>query len=71
MESEGGRAMFIDDDRPKKKPAHEIGMDLTSLSVGELKERIVLLHAEIERLEADIEKKGSTRSVAENLFSKP
>ncbi len=28
-----------DDDRPKKKIAHEIGQDLTLLSVGELNER--------------------------------
>ena len=29
-----------EDDRPKKKVAHEIGQDLTLLSVGELGERI-------------------------------
>ena len=32
-----------DDDRPKKKIAHEIGQDLTLLSVKELDERIGLL----------------------------
>jgi uncharacterized small protein (DUF1192 family) len=63
--------MFLDDDRPKKPQAHEIGMDLSALSVAELEERIGLLKAEIIRLEADIEKKGSTRTVAESLFSKP
>jgi len=62
--------MFLDDDRPKKPQPHEIGMDLSALSVAELKERIDLLKAEIVRLEADIEKKGSTRDVAESLFSK-
>jgi len=62
--------MFADDDRPKKPLAHEIGMDLSALSVDELQERIVLLKAEIARLEADIEKKGSTRTAAESLFSK-
>jgi uncharacterized small protein (DUF1192 family) len=62
--------MFLDDDRPKKPQAHEIGMDLSALSVAELEERIGLLKAEIIRLEADIEKKGSTRDVAESLFSK-
>ena len=39
-----------EDDRPKKKIAHEIGQDLTLLSVGELEERIRLLQDEIERL---------------------
>ena len=32
-----------DDDRPKKKITHEIGQDLTLLSVGELTERVALL----------------------------
>jgi hypothetical protein len=32
-----------DDDRPKKKITHEIGQELTLLSVGELTERITLL----------------------------
>ena len=41
----------VDDDRPKKKIVHEIGQDLTLLSVGELNERIALLKDEIARLE--------------------
>ena len=36
-----------EDDRPKKKVAHEIGQDLSLLSVGELAERINLLKDEI------------------------
>ena len=48
-----------DDDRPKKKIVHEIGQDLTLLSVRELQERIALLKEEIGRLEADIAKKQS------------
>ena len=43
-----------DDDKPKKKIAHEIGQDLTLLSAGELAERIALLKDEIARLEADM-----------------
>jgi len=31
-----------DDDKPKKKIAHEIGQDLTLLSAGELADRIAL-----------------------------
>ncbi|MBW9117900.1 DUF1192 domain-containing protein [Rhizobium cauense] len=59
---------FIDDDRPQKKVAHEIGADLSTLSVDELKARIDLLKAEITRLEAEAASKTSTRSAAESLF---
>ena len=50
-----------DDDRPKKKIAHEIGQDLTLLSVKELDERVALLNEEIARLEADKTKKQAQR----------
>ena len=46
-------AVFDDDDRPKKKVAHEIGQDLSLLSVEELALRIQLMQDEIKRLEAD------------------
>ncbi|HEY2246798.1 MAG TPA: DUF1192 family protein, partial [Bradyrhizobium sp.] len=39
-----------DDDRPRKKITHEIGQDLSLLSLEELNERIALLNAEAERL---------------------
>jgi uncharacterized small protein (DUF1192 family) len=61
---------FDDDDRPKKKIAHEIGQDLTLLSVAELNERIALMHEEIARLESDIAKKQSSRSAADMFFKK-
>jgi uncharacterized small protein (DUF1192 family) len=61
---------FDEDDRPKKKIAHEIGQDLTLLSVRELTERIGLLKDEIVRLEADIAKKQATRSAADQFFKK-
>lgn len=61
--------MALFDDEPKKKPKiHEIGQDLSLLSVGELNERIALLRAEIERLEAELKTKGSTKTAAEALF---
>lgn len=61
----------IDDDHhPKKKVAHEIGQDLTLLSVRELDERVVLLKEEIARLEADKVKKQATRSAADQLFKR-
>jgi uncharacterized small protein (DUF1192 family) len=59
-----------DDDRPKKKIVHEIGQDLTLLSVRELNERIALLRDEIARLEADITKKQASRSAADLFFKK-
>ncbi|HLH93313.1 MAG TPA: DUF1192 domain-containing protein [Xanthobacteraceae bacterium] len=59
-----------EDDRPKKKIAHEIGQDLTLLSVNELTERIGLLKDEIARLEADIARKQATRSAADQFFKK-
>lgn len=61
--------MAIFDDEPVRKlTAHEIGQDLSLLSVGELGERIEILKAEIARLEADMAAKSSTRSAAEALF---
>lgn len=61
--------MAIFDDEPVRKLAvHEIGQDLSLLSVGELGERIEMLKAEIVRLQADMAAKGSTRSAAEALF---
>jgi uncharacterized small protein (DUF1192 family) len=57
------------DDEPRKKPAvHEIGQDLSLLSVAELSERIGLLRAEIARLEAELRAKDTTKSAAEALF---
>ena len=59
---------LFDDDRPAKKTAHEIGSDLSLLSVDELAARIALLRAEIERLESEKIRKGASRSAAESLF---
>jgi uncharacterized small protein (DUF1192 family) len=59
-----------DDDRPKKKVAHEIGQDLTLLSVGELGERVALLKEEIARLEANMASKQASKSAADMVFKK-
>jgi uncharacterized small protein (DUF1192 family) len=59
-----------EDDRPKKKIVHEIGQDLTLLSVKELQERIGILKEEIARLEANIASKQASRSVADQFFKK-
>ncbi len=62
-------ALFDDEPGKKAKP-HEIGQDLSLLSVGELNERIGLLKAEIARLEAEVAAKGVTKSAAEALFKR-
>ena len=59
---------FIDDDRPQKKAAHEIGADLSMLSVDERKARVELLKAEIIRLDAESARKASGRQAAESFF---
>jgi uncharacterized small protein (DUF1192 family) len=59
---------LFDDDRPKKPSAHEIGSDVSLLSVDELQTRITLLKAEIARLEAECAGKASGRKAAEDLF---
>jgi uncharacterized small protein (DUF1192 family) len=59
-----------DEDKPKKKIAHEIGQDLTLLSADELTERIGLLKDEIARLEADMARKRATKSAADTFFKK-
>ena len=59
-----------DDDRPKKKISHEIGQDLTLLSVAELNARIGLLREEIARLEVDIKNKQASRSAADQFFKR-
>ena len=61
---------FDEEDRPKKKLVHEIGQDLTLLSVGELTERIALLKEEIARLEANMASKQASKSAADLFFKK-
>ena len=63
-------AIEDDDDRPKKKVAHEIGQDLTLLSVEELGARVGLLKEEIARLEADMARKQATRAAADQFFKR-
>jgi uncharacterized small protein (DUF1192 family) len=58
------------DDLPKKKIVHEIGQELTLLSVGELDERIGLLKEEIARLEAEMSRKRVSQSAANAFFKK-
>jgi uncharacterized small protein (DUF1192 family) len=57
-----------DDDRPKKRVAHEIGQDLALLSVEELSYRIALLKTEIGRLEGAMAGKKASRDAASKFF---
>jgi uncharacterized small protein (DUF1192 family) len=57
-----------DDDRPRKKVSHEIGQDLSLLSVEDLTERIALLAGEIERLQTALAKKRASKEAANSFF---
>jgi uncharacterized small protein (DUF1192 family) len=59
-----------DDERPKRKIVHDIGQDLTLLSVAELAERVGLLKEEIARLEAEMARKRASQSAADAFFKK-
>jgi uncharacterized small protein (DUF1192 family) len=58
------------DDLPKKKITHEMGQDLSLLSVDELRERITLLKEEIARIEAELARKNASKSAADTFFKK-
>jgi uncharacterized small protein (DUF1192 family) len=62
------RMAIEDDDKPRRKISHEIGQDLSLLSVEELNERISLLTSEIERLRAAATKKRASKEAANNFF---
>jgi uncharacterized small protein (DUF1192 family) len=69
-DTEAAMPAIDEDDRPKKKIVHEIGQDLTLLSVGELGERVALLKEEIARLEANMASKQASKSAADLFFKK-
>jgi len=59
---------MFDDDAIKKPKSHEVGMQIDTMSVGELEERIALLKGEITRLEQAIGARKNTRATADSLF---
>ena len=63
-------AAIDEDDKPKKKIAHEIGQDLYLLSAEDLAERITLLKQEIARLEAAMNKAQASRNTADQFFKR-
>ena len=58
----------MDEEHPKPVRGIVIGDDLSDSSVEELEERITLLKAEIERVEAAIESKRRSRGEADSFF---
>ncbi|WP_375461538.1 DUF1192 domain-containing protein [uncultured Enterovirga sp.] len=62
--------MSIDeaDTKPKRKVSHEIGQDLSAISVDELGERVTLLEAEIARLQDEQRRKLASREAAGTFF---
>jgi uncharacterized small protein (DUF1192 family) len=57
------------EERPRPKPAaHEIGQDLSTLSIVELNERIAILEGEIERLKEARSRKEKSRHEAGAVF---
>ncbi len=64
-------SLFPEDDRPQPKRVHEIGQDLSALSVAEIDLRIGALTDEIARLAEARVKKDASRIAADTFFRKP
>ena len=62
---------ILDEEGPKKKnTVHEIGEDLSKLSIDELAERVELLKAEVIRIEAAAAAKRASAEAAEIFFKR-
>ena len=61
---------LIEDEPPKKKTVHEIGEDLSKLSLFELADRIEMLKAEIARLEQAVQTKKASADHAATFFKR-
>lgn len=62
--------MFDEDDLPKRPKPLFVPAKLEGRSVEEMKEYIADVKSEIERVSAEIEKRGGHKSAAESLFKK-
>lgn len=63
--------MAQDDYLPvKRKATHEIGQELSHLSIEEIIERIGVLKEEITRLEAALAAKRASRTSADRFFNR-
>jgi uncharacterized small protein (DUF1192 family) len=61
---------LFEEETPKKKLAHEIGEELSRLSLDELAARIDILKAEIERIEAAAARKRQSAAAEETFFKR-
>ena len=61
---------MFDDEPQKKLVSHEIGQDLSALSIEELEKRVELLKDEILRLEDAGAMKRASMSSAESFFKR-
>jgi len=61
---------IFDEEAPKKKAAHEIGEDLSKLSLDELAARADILKAEIGRIEEAAHAKRASAEVAASFFKR-
>jgi len=59
---------FADEQTRPKPASHEIGQELSMLSISEIDERIELLEREIERLKEARAKKEQSRAAASAFF---
>ncbi len=62
--------MDLEDLEPKKAKAHQLGADLSKLSVGDLKALAETLRAEIARVERAMAAKQSSLTAAESVFKR-
>ena len=57
-----------DDDKPRKKVSHEIGQDLSLLSVEELTERIALMNSRNRAVAGGDDQEARVEGCGEQLF---
>jgi uncharacterized small protein (DUF1192 family) len=60
--------ILADEKARPKPPAHEVGQDLSTLSIAELGERIDILEREIERLKEARARKEASMNAASAFF---
>ena len=58
----------MDEEEPKRKPAYQLGQDISLMSVDELNETIDALGEEISRLKREVDTKSDSRNAAEAFF---
>ena len=60
--------LFADDDKPRPTVIHEMGQDLSQLSIEEIGRRMDALSAEIERLSQARTAKQASKDAADAFF---